>query len=218
MKGSNHGMMGFNMSLRVLAAAFLLLVLLMGCSFQHPLSVKDDSFVRGNVAGVIVLSVRRPFYGITRPTPTYRIKGLDQTFVTSITKYSKSAASFGTIESGFVETLQLPQGRYEVYNWDLFFNTGLAQWHERSIVSFSIPFRVEPGKVTYLGEIALDDYAFQFRNMLERDMAITLEQHPFLKGAEMVYHPLSCTPPCTVPHSQVGTKDVIVPVPLPIKK
>ena len=203
-------------SVRVLIRPLTVILLLLvavacGCSFQHPLAVKDDSFIGGNEKGVIVISVRRPFYGLALPTPTYRLRSTEQTFISILAHNSKSATPFNESGLGFVETLELPAGSYEIYNWQLFFNLGLSQWYERATVTVSIPFRVEAGKLNYLGEIALDNYVFKFRDMRERDLKIAFGNYPFLEKAELVYYPPSCTEPCIVR----GTKrDQTIQIPI----
>lgn len=54
-------------------------------------------------------------------------------------------------EAGVVLVSSLPPGRYEIYNFDIFFNAGMVQNRYSSKVPFSIPFVVESGKVVYLG-------------------------------------------------------------------
>ena len=53
---------------------------------------------------------------------------------------------------GFVSVRNLPQGEYEIYNFDVFENLGLIQTHYKAKNDFSIPFSVSTGKITYLGE------------------------------------------------------------------
>lgn len=169
-----------------------LAVLLASCSFQSRYSVKDDSFINSAEDGVIVISVETPFYGMAKPKPKFHVRNMGgRPFYTILSTYSSAASSYG-FGGGFVTTLRLPAGEYEIFKWDLFFNVGLAQWYKHSDWLFSIPFKVVPGKINYLGEICLDDYKFRFRNMQDRDLEIALKNYPFLKKGEVIYSPLSC--------------------------
>jgi hypothetical protein len=53
---------------------------------------------------------------------------------------------------GFVSSFAMPAGDYEIYNFDVFENLGLRQTNYRAKEDFSIPFSIESGKATYLGE------------------------------------------------------------------
>lgn len=54
-------------------------------------------------------------------------------------------------EKGAVLSAALSPGRYEIYDFEVFYNAGTRQMTYRSRTPFSIPFTVTPGKVTYLG-------------------------------------------------------------------
>ena len=53
---------------------------------------------------------------------------------------------------GTVELLRLPAGEYEIYNFDVFENLGMAQTNYSAKKEFSIPFTIKPNEATYLGE------------------------------------------------------------------
>lgn len=54
-------------------------------------------------------------------------------------------------ENGVVQSFLLPPGDYEIYNFDVFLNSGTVQKNFGSRNDFSIPFRVRPNETTYLG-------------------------------------------------------------------
>lgn len=64
-------------------------------------------------------------------------------------------ADFNKSESrGTVFTMKLPAGSYEIYGFGLFQSGGFGGWYG-SMREFSVPFAIEPGKVTYVGEYIL---------------------------------------------------------------
>lgn len=54
-------------------------------------------------------------------------------------------------EVGVVLIASLPAGKYEIYNFDVFYNAGTVQKNFSSKRPFSIPFEVKPGTTAYLG-------------------------------------------------------------------
>lgn len=54
-------------------------------------------------------------------------------------------------ESGVVIVDSLPPGRYEVFDYSIYQNTGTMERTYSSREPFSIPFEVKPGVTTYLG-------------------------------------------------------------------
>ncbi len=207
--------------MKIISILFLLLLFAFqcGCSFQHPYALKDTSFIQNKKTGAVVISVRCPFYGTIPPRPTYSIGRIeDGKHFTIVAGRSKSAKNFSpglSKGTGFVDTLEFPAGEYEIYRWELWYNLGtFGQWTETPGKIFSIPFRVEAGKLNYLGEIALASYRFEFKDMHERDLTIVYKEHPDLKNAELVYHPLECRLGCdSAP--KVGPKTIpITPPPV----
>ncbi len=55
------------------------------------------------------------------------------------------------LETGVVLVKSLPPGQYEIYNFDIYLNTGVAESQFSSREDFSVPFTVSPGQTTYLG-------------------------------------------------------------------
>ncbi len=58
----------------------------------------------------------------------------------------------GRGEMGEVIVRPMAPGSYKIYNFDLFFNGGFSQTNLSSKHDFAIPFVIEAGKVTYLGQ------------------------------------------------------------------
>jgi len=65
--------------------------------------------------------------------------------------YAKKPDYGNQSEEGVVLVQSLPAAEYEIFNFDIFFNAGTVQKNFSSREPFSIPFTVEVGKTTYLG-------------------------------------------------------------------
>jgi len=177
---------------------FLLVsILLTSCSyFSHPYALKDSFLIGTQKTGAVVISVRFPRYGAFSVFPRYSFaNAVDGKHFTMLTGDSDAVTFTREGGNSFIGMLEFPAGEYEIYRWDLEFQ-GFPRWWEHSDKRFSIPFRVEPGKVNYLGEIAVAAYKFELRDMRERDLARAFKKHPNLKNAEVVYHPLECKSGC----------------------
>ena len=57
-------------------------------------------------------------------------------------------------ESGFVVVKKLPPGQYEIYNYGIDGTNFVSTIHWQSRTNFSIPFTIEAGKATYIGNFA----------------------------------------------------------------
>lgn len=55
-------------------------------------------------------------------------------------------------ENGYVAVRSLPQGDYEIYNFEIHLNGGMIQTDYGSRNDFSIPFKVTAGKAVYIGD------------------------------------------------------------------
>jgi hypothetical protein len=97
-------------------------------------------------------------------------------------------------ETGIVDVRSLPPGEYEIFNFRVFYNGGTVQKSFSSKQDFSIPFSIQPGRATYIGEfIAVgvqgqnifgfsipDGAYFTVSERGERDIAIARQKHPSL--------------------------------------
>lgn len=95
-------------------------------------------------------------------------------------------------ESGFVVVEKLPPGQYEIYNYGITGTNIVSTINWSSNVPFSIPFNIEPGKATYIGNFArgcwcarstaIADYLgyFVISDNSTRDLAIARTKEPAL--------------------------------------
>jgi hypothetical protein len=88
----------------------------------------------------------------------------------------------------------IPPGEYEAYTWEMS-NTGyMARYRYRSKQEFSIPFRINPGQTTYIGQYAAADFGFTaptgsvypnpeffVSDEMTRDMEIAQKKYPTLQ-------------------------------------
>jgi hypothetical protein len=106
-------------------------------------------------SGAVVLS-----FGTARPVDggshTLRIRKIDRSastiamyrdldYTNSEVKFSEGSAK------GNVQVMHLPEGEYEIFNAEVFFNGYPTTVTQKSDVDFSIRFSVKRGQVSYLG-------------------------------------------------------------------
>lgn len=99
-----------------------------------------------------------------------------------------------SVETGIVDVRRLPPGDYEIFNFLVFMNAGTVQESWRSKQDFSIPFSIEPGRATYVGEFDAakltgkglfgmtvpDGAYFVLSDKTARDVAIARQKEPGL--------------------------------------
>lgn len=103
---------------------------------------------------------------------------------------------------GAVFTMKLPAGTYEIYSFGLFQSGGFGGWYG-SMREFSVPFTIEGGKITYVGEyiirrvpggnveglnaIGASTGAYlEFDDQQARDLAIARQKWPDFAAASVV--------------------------------
>ncbi len=85
----------------------------------------------------------------------------------------------GQLNNGltYLFAIERPEGKYEISSIRLFTNSGIAALQRtNNLSSFSIPFDVNKGEITYVGNIIFNEYAgendilFSYENNYERDI------------------------------------------------
>lgn len=85
----------------------------------------------------------------------------------------------GQLDNGltYLFTIERPEGKYEIPSVRLFTNSGIAALQKTNYSSsFSIPFDVKKGEITYVGNIVFNEYADEndtlvtYRNNYEKDI------------------------------------------------
>lgn len=77
----------------------------------------------------------------------------------------------------YLFAIERPEGKYEISSIRLFSNSGIAALQRTNYTgSFSIPFDVKKGEITYVGTIVFDEYAGEndalvsYKNNYQRDI------------------------------------------------
>lgn len=85
----------------------------------------------------------------------------------------------GELDNGltYLFAIEIPEGKYEIPSVRLFSNSGIAALQKTTFSgSFSIPFDVKKGEITYVGNIVFNEYAEEndtlvsYRNNYEKDI------------------------------------------------
>ena len=203
---------GQHTSIKRILSFGILFIFLSSCAYIRPQEKVNESFIGDKEKGAVVISVKRSWYGIASPNPSFVFREKEGGAI-GILYNSPTAIKFDKDGTGFIETLVLPAGRYEIFKWDLFFNLGTIYWYEHSAHDFSIPFTVEPGKINYLGEITLDKYDFRFSDARERDFGFLYEIYPNFRNVATTWTVLACEGSCAV-GSLKGKSSISIPQPV----
>jgi hypothetical protein len=147
---------------RVLVAVFVSYTLLF-----HPASALAEKGYRGADVGFLVYSVGtivRPmnFNFLYRKLPrdaepkwngSMSCDCMQRNWWSGVESYPKGIDYSGS-ESGFVIVEKLPPGHYEIYDFGMDGWNAVSTIHWSTKVPFSIPFEIESGKATYIGNFA----------------------------------------------------------------
>jgi hypothetical protein len=170
------------------------------CAVREPFGLYDNKIQSNAGQGVIVCSLVHGKNGLTRPDPAYFIRRIGSTEEIRIFGHNKLFEVTPDFNDGpgpgVVKILQLPAGKYEFFKWDLFYNLGLAQWHEVSDQVFSIPFEVKADALNYLGQLTLENHSFQFADRESRDLEKAWARNNALRDLPMNKQELRCSSGC----------------------
>jgi hypothetical protein len=158
----------------------LLLGLLLGaCSSTPTISNQYP----GNDRGATVVGIGAPpGYHYTRYSFLFRNVGGPAATAAPVGRFEYKTNSFlsgdsldyrSDRERGVVVTATLPPGRYEIFEFHLFFTNGMYSETFRSSSPFSIPFEVRAGETAYLGNyFALPRYGARRLGVAQRAGAL----------------------------------------------
>lgn len=190
----------------LVALASSALLLLSACATPPPVVPTD---YKGQDAGYVVVGVGAA-NGTLNEGYSFRVRPADGTVVEpkswgsarfvyyqSNLFRSRAPDYKNASEAGVVIVSTMPPGKYEVFNFDVFFNGYPVSSNYSSRTAFSNPFTVEPGKTVYLGNyqanalkgenllgIAVAAGAvFVVEDRLDTDMALAKKQTQGLPAA-----------------------------------
>lgn len=178
---------------------YLLLTLtltMVGCQSTQPISEYSQAD-----AGQVIMGISaapKTYYG----SMGFYVRGLDNDFKKKFI-YSTSNGFLAVKhdyktenESGFIIQHSFPPGKYEVYNFYLFYNSGTATTDFTSRQEFSIEFQVLPNQTTYLGNFLAHQVMaknilgipvpagaeFEVRDLEKADLSIYDRKYPGTKS------------------------------------
>ena len=177
-------------------AALLLSVLLAACATPSvPPSFRlDSSKSDGVVSGSLSYDGRYSGYRVLyRRFPDGKPErfeiGESMVLIPTVPQWDFKEANL----SGNVFAASLPAGEYEVFAWSV----GSGYSRVNPTAPFSIRFRVEPGKMVYLGSfhfqqtssmgLAVTGVSVSYLDRIERDLAMIKKKYPGLGDAPVAY-------------------------------
>ena len=145
-------------------ALFLSVVLsigLSGCSMTMlPAEIRESNEEFGGASGQIAGSIASVAAGEFKNGNSF-----SRLFFQSIDEETKGVITWGASQvwdqerdfetsdrEGSIFLLQLPVGEYEIYDYQFYWNGGMAERSYMSANGLAIPFKVNENEITYLGE------------------------------------------------------------------
>lgn len=183
LKGLTYGL-----DIKSCLKSYILIIIffLTACSSPNPYPI-NTSLQNSVDRGILVISAKNDcnLIGPIRFTK-YHIRSRDRQVAFSAVRDTSTSKEYIT-HCALVDFYNVPIGEYEIYSWQSSMSTTFSRWFEKPKNDFSIPFKVEAGKVNYLGQILLDsDYGISFGNMKERDLETLYDKYPFLSDLAVV--------------------------------
>jgi hypothetical protein len=168
-------------SLRLLLASFV--ITLFGCAATQP-AVPETNNPPGLVVGSITHETSNGTYSLGiagKPGQRIRSPSVGAGMWTPFNKEMDEELK----EKGGTYTLDLPAGEYRIVGW--FIRRGSTD--TRSAEPFEVPFSVEAGKISYLGNLHLDQHweNVTLRDRASRDMPILVKRLPKLASLEVAH-------------------------------
>jgi hypothetical protein len=139
-------------SLKRVISLLLFAGLLTGCMADVPGAFVDRELASAapEKSGLLVGSISRPNEERTysKYTLKFRRVGTDKKMVAHYSRMIPASSDFADERTaGTVFVMNLPEGEYEIYNFELYAGSTTSARQD-----FSVRFRVQPGKTNYLGE------------------------------------------------------------------
>jgi hypothetical protein len=160
-----------------------LLITLCGCAVTEP-KVLDTSTPPGLVVGSITHETSNGIYRLgIAGKPGQRIPAPSVGFGTW-TPFNKEMDE-DLKERGGTYTLELPPGDYRIVAWSI----RRGSTDTQSAQPFEIPFTVESGKISYLGNLHFDQHweSVTLRDKASRDIPIIIKRVPKLATLEIAH-------------------------------
>ncbi|SMC67704.1 hypothetical protein [Moheibacter sediminis] len=186
--------------MKIISTLLILVFLIQSCaSSNQPIIVQPNpmTFSENNQSGLIVGTItflnERARFGnykveITNMSTNADIVERNSTTITLVPNLLWKPKHKGELDNGltYLVVFKRPKGSYEIYHINLF---GQGAYTSFSSVysGFSIPFEAEEGKITYIGNLIIDEYSGKdeygvaYRNNFERDIEELKKIYPNVK-------------------------------------
>jgi hypothetical protein len=148
--------------------ALLSLVVLLGCAAEGPRSgvpldfEANSGLLSGNYdgadAGYLIMSLAAAHSHIAYNSYTIRFRKTDRSVAGGVWWGQHNISDQRKLdikdrnETGIIDVRRLPPGDYEIFNYNIYFNSPYVQNSWWSKQDFAIPFTIASGKATYVGE------------------------------------------------------------------
>lgn len=146
----------------------------------------------GLVVGSFTFTNRKPLFNHYFPRFVSDVDSKVYEFMIS-PKVSFGEKHIGELNEGrtYLFVIEKAPGNYNLNSIRFFSNYAIATVNNY-VGNFSIPFTIEKGKISYIGEIVFDEYAYRYENQLkieiadqfDRDLAAMAKKHPKINWLE----------------------------------
>ena len=170
------------------AVLFLTIILVQSCAVSalssEPMSFRKETAQNGLIVGSITFPKEKAkfngyFIRVSAKDADEKIAKKNSTEIQISPEQIWKMKHKGQLDNGltYLFAIERPEGKYEISSIRLFTNSGIAALQRtNNLSSFSIPFDVNKGEITYVGNIIFNEYAgendilFSYENNYERDI------------------------------------------------
>lgn len=167
---------------------FLTIILVQSCAVSalssEPMSFRKETAQNGLIVGSITFPKEKAkfngyFIRVSAKDADEKIAKKNSTEIQISPEQIWKMKHKGQLNNGltYLFAIERPEGKYEISSIRLFTNSGIAALQRtNNLSSFSIPFDVNKGEITYVGNIIFNEYAgendilFSYENNYERDI------------------------------------------------
>ena len=145
-------------NLKIFLSSLLILVFLAGCVTTSRL---PETLVSNDLdnKGLLIGSISRGEGLFSYSFYNFYLRGLNND-VEEVARLSQDSLAWHAkdafkddFERGGLFAISLPEGQYEFYNYELYYNNGMFDRTWRAGKDFSMPFSIKDNQITYIGEI-----------------------------------------------------------------
>lgn len=172
----------------ILAILFYTFILVQSCAVSalpsEPMAFSKETAKNGLIIGSITFPKEKArfngyFIRVSSKDSDKKIAKKNSTEIQIIPEQVWKMKHKGQLDNGltYLFAIERPEGKYEIPSIRLFTNSGIAALQRTNYSgSFSIPFDVKKGEITYVGNIIFNEYADEkdtlvfYKNNYEKDI------------------------------------------------